>query len=308
MSTVLENKKNTKGIILAGGTGSRLYPLTVVSNKQLQPVHDKPMIYYPLSTLLLGGIKDIAIISSPEYLSKYEMLLKDGSQWGINIEYFSQPEPKGTAEAFLICENFIGEDNVCMIFGDNVFYGYIGLDKIIENFSSGAHIFTYFVSDPQNFGVLEIKNGKVVDIKEKPKRPTSNHMIPGLYIYDNSVIKKTKALKPSKRGELEITDLNRVYLKEKSIYIEDLGRGVVWFDTGCCSSLQKASEFIRTIEEQQRFKIGCVEEVCLKQGFMKYTQLSKLLKSIPDSEYKNYLKEILLNKKEWFSNKRSFNV
>ena len=208
--------KKTKGIILAGGTGSRLYPLTVVSNKQLQPVHDKPMIYYPLSTLLLGGIKDIAIISSPDYLDKYKTLLGDGSQWGINIDYFSQPEPRGIADAFLICEDFIAQDNVCLILGDNIFYGSIELDRVINSFESGAHIFTYFVSDPQNFGVLEIKNGKVVDIKEKPKRPTSNHMVPGLYIYDSSVVKETKSLKPSKRGELEITDLNRKYLKKKN--------------------------------------------------------------------------------------------
>jgi len=302
------NVKKTKGIILAGGTGSRLYPLTVVSNKQLQPVHDKPMVYYPLSTLLLGGIKDIAIISSPEYINKYKTLLKDGSQWGINIEYFIQKEPKGIADAFLICEDFIGEDNTCLILGDNIFYGYMGLDKIIENFSGGAYIFTYFVSDPQNFGVLEIKNGKVTDIKEKPKHPTSNHMIPGLYIYDNSVIEETKSLKPSKRGELEITDLNRKYLKKGNIQIEDLGRGVVWFDSGSCSSLQKSSEFIRTIEEQQRFKIGCIEEICLKQGFMTRKQLLNIIKSIPNSEYKDYLKEISYNIKEWFSNKKKFKI
>tara|TARA_B100000676_G_scaffold63045_1_gene62425 strand:+ start:11306 stop:12214 length:909 start_codon:yes stop_codon:yes gene_type:complete len=300
--------KKTKGIILAGGSGSRLYPLTVVSNKQLQPVHDKPMIYYPLSTLLLGGIKDIAIISSPEYLDKYKTLLKDGSQWGINIEYFEQAEPKGISEAFLICEEFIGQDNVCLILGDNVFYGYIGLDKIINNFSTGAHIFTYFVSDPQNFGVLEINRNKVVDIKEKPKKPTSNHMIPGLYIYDNSVIENTKSLKPSKRGELEITDLNKLYLQQKNITIEDLGRGVVWFDTGNCSDLQKASEFIRTIEQQQRYKIGCVEEVCIKQGFMTYRQLSRQIKNIPDSEYKEYLQEILENRSDWFSDKKNFKI
>ncbi len=301
-------QKKTKGIILAGGTGSRLYPLTVVCNKQLQPVHDKPMIYYPLSTLLLGGIKDIAIISSPEYLDKYKSLLKDGSQWGINIEYFLQDQPKGISEAFLICEDFIGEDNVCLILGDNVFYGYIGLDKILNNFSKGAHIFTYFVSDPQNFGVLEIKRNKVVDIKEKPKHPTSNHMIPGLYIYDKSVVKNTKSLKPSKRGELEITDLNRIYLKNKNITIEDLGRGVVWFDTGKCSDLQKASDFISTIEQQQRFKIGCIEEICVRQGFMSHEQLSTYTKSIPDSEYKDYLNEILQNKHEWFSDKKEFKI
>jgi len=300
--------KKTKGIILAGGTGSRLYPLTVVSNKQLQPVHDKPMIYYPLSTLLLGGIKDIAIVTSPDYIEKYKTLLSDGSQWGVNIEYFTQEKPRGIADAFLVCEDFIKQDNVCLILGDNIFYGSIELDRVINSFKSGAHIFTYFVSDPQNFGVLEIKNGKVVDIKEKPKRPTSNHMVPGLYIYDNSVIEETKSLKPSKRGELEITDLNRRYLKKRNIQIEDLGRGVVWFDSGSCSSLQKSSEFIRTIEEQQRFKIGCVEEICLKQGFMTHKQLSNIIKCIPDCEYKDYLKEISYNIKEWFSNKRKFKI
>ena len=190
--------KKTKGIILAGGTGSRLYPLTVVSNKQLQPVHDKPMVYYPLSTLMLGGIKDIAVISSPDYIDRYKTLLKDGSQWGINIEYFVQSKPKGIAEAFLITEEFIGEDNVCLILGDNIFYGDIHLQNTLKSFKSGAHIFTYFVYNPEEFGVLDIQRGKVVDIKEKPKKPTSNHMIPGLYIYDNTVIKKTKNLKPIK--------------------------------------------------------------------------------------------------------------
>ena len=298
----------TKGIILAGGTGSRLYPLTVVSNKQLQPVHDKPMIYYPLSTLLLGGIKDIAIISSPDYIEKYKTLLRDGSQWGVNIEYFIQNEPKGIADAFLICEDFIAQDNACLILGDNIFYGYIGLDEIIENFSNGAHIFTYFVSNPQDFGVLDIKENKVIDFKEKPKNPTSNHMIPGLYIYDNSVIEKTKKLKPSKRGELEITDLNRVYLKEKNIEIQDLGRATVWFDAGKCSDLQKASEFIRTIEEQQIYKIGCVEEIALKRGFISYQKLELIVKQMPDSEYKDYLIEVLKYKDEWFSKNKKFKI
>jgi glucose-1-phosphate thymidylyltransferase len=300
--------RKTKGIILAGGTGSRLYPLTVVSNKQLQPVHDKPMVYYPLSTLLLGGIKDIAVISSPDYIDKYKTLLKDGSQWGVSIEYFIQNEPKGISDAFLICEEFIDQDNVCLILGDNIFYGYIGLDEIIQKFSGGAHIFTYFVSNPQDFGVLDIKRNKVIDFKEKPKKPTSNHMIPGLYLYDNTVVEKTKNLKPSKRGELEITDLNRVYLKEKNIEIQDLGRATVWFDAGKCSDLQKASEFIRTIEEQQIYKIGCLEEIALKRGFISYKKLELLVKQMPDSEYKDYLKEVLKYKDEWFSKNKKFKI
>lgn len=298
--------KKTKGIILAGGTGSRLYPLTVVSNKQLQPVHDKPMVYYPLSTLMLGGIKDIAVISSPDYVDRYKTLLKDGSQWGINIEYFIQSEPKGIAEAFLITENFIGEDNACLILGDNIFYGDVYLQDTLNNFKSGAHIFTYFVYNPEEFGVLEINRGKVIDIKEKPKHPTSNHMIPGLYVYDNTVIEKTKNLKPSKRGELEITDLNRVYLKEKNIEIQDLGRATVWFDAGKCSDLQKASEFIRTIEEQQIYKIGCLEEIALKQNFISYKKLASNVRFMPDCEYKEYLQQILQYKDEWFSKHRKF--
>ena len=300
--------KKVKGIILAGGTGSRLYPLTVVSNKQLQAVHDKPMIYYPLCTLLLAGIKEIAIISSPDYIDKYKTLLKDGSQWGISIEYFIQEEPKGIADAFLICEKFINKDNVCLILGDNIFYGELKLGDTVENFENGAHIFTYFVEDPQNFGVLDIHRNKVIDIKEKPKNPTSNHMIPGLYIYDNTVIDKTKSLKHSNRGELEITDINRLYLKEKNIEIEDLGRGIVWFDAGTCSALQKASEFIRTIEERQRYKIACIEEICIKQNYMSYRQLANQIKSIPDSEYKDYLKLIQSLKNDWFSVKKKFKI
>ena len=300
--------KVTKGIILAGGTGSRLYPLTVASNKQLQPVHDKPMIYYPMSTLLLGGIKDIAIISSPEYLDKYKLLFNDGSQWGINIQYFPQQEPRGIAEAFLICEDFIAEDDVCLMLGDNIFYGNLELDKKINNFKSGAYIFTYFVEDPENFGVIEIKNRQVVDIKEKPKYPTSNHMIPGLYIYDKDVVNQTRSLSPSGRGELEITDLNRKYLKEKNIIIEDLAWGVIWFDAGTCLELQKASEFIRTIEQQQVYKIGCIEEICIKQKFMTYEQLLTQFESIPQSEYRDYLKQIYEKGDDWFSEKKIFNL
>lgn len=300
--------KATKGIILAGGTGSRLYPLTLVSNKQLQPVHDKPMIYYPLSTLLLGGIKDIAIITSGDYIDKYKKLLGDGSQWGITLEYFTQEEPRGIAEAFLICENFIQDNNVCLILGDNIFYGNLELDKKIKSFKSGAYIFTYFVEDPENFGVIEIKDGKIVDIQEKPLNPTSNRMIPGLYIYDNSVINQTKSLQPSQRGELEITDLNRKYLKEKNITIEDLGRGVVWFDAGTCSELQKAGEFIKTIEEQQLYKIACIEEICIKQNFMTHEQLLTQIQSIPNSEYKDYLKQIYKKGYDWFSEKKIFNI
>jgi len=300
--------QKTKGIILAGGTGSRLYPLTVVCNKQLQAVHDKPMIYYSLSTLLLGGIKEIAIISSPDYINKYKDLLKDGSQWGISIEYFIQEEPRGIADAFLICEKFIDKDNACLILGDNIFYGELKLEDTITNFKTGAHIFTYFVEDPQNFGVLDIHRNKVIDIKEKPKKPTSNHMIPGLYIYDNTVVKTTKSLKSSNRGELEITDLNKIYLKEKNIEIEDLGRGMVWFDAGTCSALQKASEFIRTIEERQRYKIACIEEICIKQNYMSYRQLANQINSIPDSEYKDYLKLIQFLKNDWFSAKKKFKI
>tara|TARA_B100001250_G_scaffold385422_1_gene381149 strand:- start:60 stop:926 length:867 start_codon:yes stop_codon:yes gene_type:complete len=285
-----------KGMILAGGAGTRLFPLTLVASKQLMPVYDKPMIYYPLSTLLLMGIKDILIISTPDDAPRFSDLLGDGSKLGIKISYEVQLEPNGIAEAFLIGEKFIYKDSVCLILGDNLFYGHGYLDFVKERLGSikGATIFAYPVKDPQRYGVVDFdNNGKVLSIEEKPNNPKTNYAIPGLYIYDNKVIEIAKSLEPSKRGELEITDLNKAYLKYSALHVEVLGRGVAWLDTGTHKSLLEAGAFIETIESRQGLKVACIEEIALSQGFIDIEQFKKLILDYPDNNYSLYLKSIL---------------
>ena len=247
-----------KGIILAGGSGTRLYPLTNFTSKQLLPIFDKPTVYYPLSTLMLSGIRDIAIVSTPRDLPNYINLLGDGTDWGLTISYFEQKEPKGIAEAFIICEEFIGKSSVTLILGDNIFYGNLRLDDIFGDFKSGSLIFGYSVKNPENFGIINFKkDGTIHSLEEKPTNPKSNFAIPGFYIYDNKVIKYSKELKPSDRGELEITDINKRYLKEGNLRIQIMGRGIAWIDTGTAASLQKAGSFIQSVEEKQKYKISC---------------------------------------------------
>lgn len=286
--------KKTKGIILAGGAGTRMYPMTQLYSKQLITIYDKPMIYYPLSTLILAGIKEILIISNKETIPMYQKLFDDGSQLGINIEYAVQDAPNGIAEAFLIGEEFIGNDNVVLILGDNIFYGYLNfLRDAIKN-NKGATIFGYYVKDPERYGVVDFdKDGKAISLEEKPNNPRSNYAVPGIYVYDSTVADKTKALKPSNRGELEITDLNKVYLKNNELFVNKLGRGIAWLDSGTPESLLDASTFIASIEQRQGLKIGCVEEAAYQAGFIDKNQLKDLLKKIPNSFYRSYLEKIL---------------
>jgi len=272
-----------KGIILAGGKATRLYPITKGVCKQLLPVYDKPMIYYPLSILMLAGIRDILIISTPKDTPRFKDLLGTGKNLGINLSYAVQQEPKGIAESFIIGEKFIGNGNVCLILGDNILYGHNLTELLKEAFSlkEGAIIFGYYVKSPQRYGVIELdKNHKAVSIEEKPKKPKSNWAITGLYFYDNKVIEIAKNLKPSQRGELEITDVNNIYLKKRKLEVKLLGRGYAWLDTGTYNSLIDASMFIKTIEERQGLKIGCVEEIAYKMGYISREQLSKLAKSL----------------------------
>ena len=286
-----------KGIILAAGRGTRLYPLTKIVNKQLLQIYDKPMVYYPLSTLMLLGIKDILIITGPEYIDSYNVLIGDGSQLGINIKYQIQNESKGISDAFLIGEDFIGNDNVTLILGDNIFYGHGFLTPIrkrIKNFSKGSIIFGYQVKDPERYGVVEFNdNNEALSLEEKPKNPKSNYAIPGLYIYDNNVVKYSKQLKPSNRGELEITDLNNVYLNKKQLNVLLLGRGVAWLDTGTPQSMIEASNFIAYIETRQGLKISCIEEVAYNMNFISLEKLKALCHSMPESTYKDYLMEFI---------------
>jgi len=283
-----------KGIVLAGGAGNRLYPLTLVASKQLQPVYDKPMIYYPLSTLMLAGIDDVLIISTPQDIPRFEALLGDGSQWGIKLSYAVQPEPKGIAQAFLIGEQFIGRDPVCLILGDNLFYGKISLDRIAEAFVDGALVFGYPVSDPERYGVVEFdKSGRAIGLEEKPVHPKSHFAIPGLYLYDHKVVELAKALQPSARGELEITDLNLEYLRRGELRVEKLGRGIAWLDTGTHMSLLEASHFIGTIEARQGTKIACLEEIALRKGFIDQGQMERLIEKTPKSSYRDYLELVL---------------
>jgi len=284
-----------KGIILAGGKATRLYPVTRAVCKQLLPLYDKPMIYYPLSTLMLAGIKDILIISTPVALPRFKDLLGDGSLLGINISYSEQPEPKGIAESFIIGESFIGEDKVCLILGDNIFYGHnlTGILKEASSIKEGAVIFGYYVKDPHRYGVIGFNTQcKVISIKEKPKKPASNWAITGLYFYDNDVVKISKSLEPSPRGELEITDVNNEYLKRGKLKVKLLNRGYAWLDTGTYDSLIDASMFIKTIEERQGLKIGCIEEVAYRMGYINKKQLAKLAREI-NTNYGDYLRQIL---------------
>ena len=287
-----------KGIILAGGSGSRLFPLTLVASKQLMPIYDKPMIYYPLSTLMLMGIKEILIISTPEDTPRFKRLLNDGSNLGMEISYMVQNEPNGIAQAFIIGEEFINNDPVTLILGDNLFYGHGYLDFLkgkLDNFS-GATIFGYSVIDPERYGVVEFnKNGKVLSIEEKPKQPKTNYAVPGLYIYDDQVVTITKSLKPSERGELEITDLNKAYLYIDKLHVELLGRGVAWLDTGTHKSLLEAGSFIETIEARQGLKVACLEEIAYTQGFISKEDLSRAILSYPYNDYRAYLEQILNN-------------
>ncbi len=287
-----------KGIVLAGGSGTRLHPNTVAVSKQLLPVYDKPMVYHPISVLMLAGIKDILIISTPQDLPNFEKLLGDGSQFGVKFSYKEQPSPDGLAQAFIIGEEFIKNDTVALILGDNIFYGpgFSGalkrtVKKIEEN--GGATVFGYQVKDPQRFGVVEFdKDGKAVSIEEKPQNPKSDFAVTGLYFYDNSVVKFAKDLKPSARGELEITDLNRIYLENNKLNVEILGRGFAWLDTGTHASLLRASQYVQTIEENQGIKIACLEEVAYKMGFISKEQILKNIEKYKNNEYYSYVKNL----------------
>ncbi len=286
-----------KGIILAGGSGTRLYPLTRVISKQLQPVYDKPMVYYPLTTLIENGIREICLISTSQDIPNYMRILGDGSQWGIKIEYKVQDKPEGIAQAFIIAEPFIGKDNVCLILGDNIFYGGSEvINKAFSEFQKGGVIFGYQVNDPERYGVVEFdESGKALSIEEKPKQPKSNYAVPGLYIYDNSVVEVAKNLKPSGRGEIEITDVNAHYLRNSKLRVCKLQRGFAWLDAGTSSSLFDASAYVQTIEKRQGVKVGCPEEAALKQKFISMEQFKSLLNGIPNCEYKSYLLGLVKN-------------
>lgn len=284
-----------KGLILAGGVGSRLYPATKVLSKQLLPVHDKPLIYYPLSTLLLSGIKDIAIITKPEDRSHFEQLLGDGQNLGITLTYLVQNEPKGIAECFIIAEEFIGEERVALILGDNIFYG-VGLGSQLGSLdqTKGASIFAYQVHDAERYGVVEFdKDGRVISIEEKPSSPKSNYAIPGLYFFDNKVVKYAKALKPSARGELEITDLLEMYLLDKKLFCKLLERGTVWLDTGTWDSFADATNFVRILELRQGIKFGCIEEIAWRSKFISNENLKEVASKIPNESYKKYLLNLI---------------
>ena len=284
-----------KGIILAGGSGTRLYPLTMVTSKQLLPVYDKPMIYYPLSTLMLAGIKDILIISTPTDLPNFERLLGDGSQLGIHLQYKVQPSPDGLAQAFLLGEEFICGDSCAMILGDNIFYG-SGLSKHLKNAAKkekGATVFGYYVEDPERFGIVELdQNGKAISIEEKPEHPKSNYCVTGLYFYDSEVVKKAKQVKPSARGELEITDLNKMYLEDGTLDVITLGRGYAWLDTGTMDALADATEFVRVIENRQGIKISAVEEIAYKNGWIDKEKLLVSANQYGKSNYGKHLKQV----------------
>jgi glucose-1-phosphate thymidylyltransferase len=286
----------TKGIILAGGTGSRLHPMTVSVSKQLMPVYDKPMIYYPLATLMQAGIREILIITTPEDYQAYLNLLGDGSGWGLNLQYAQQPRPEGLAQAFLIGEDFIGDSRVCLILGDNIFYGN-RIEETLQNAvnqQDGASVFAYYVTDPERYGVVELDDdGRAIDLEEKPASPKSNYAVTGLYMYDNDVVDIAKNIKPSARGELEITDVNKTYMERKTLRVELFDRGTAWLDTGTVQSLLDAANFIRVLEERQGLKIGCPEEIAYRQGFIDASQLQLLAEKLDKSGYGQYLMELL---------------
>jgi len=281
-----------KGIILAGGKGSRLFPVTLGVSKQLLPVYDKPMIYYPLSMLMFAGIREILIISTPEHLSSFQAVLGDGQKWGLKFEYIAQSEPRGLADAFIVGQNFIGDSTVAMTLGDNIFYGR-GLIEIVHNatlLTHGANVFGYPVRNPRDFGIVELdKSGRAISIEEKPKKPKSNFAVPGIYFYDNRVIQFAKELKPSIRGELEISDLNRIYLKEGTLKVRILGRGIAWLDAGTHESLLQASVFVQTVEERQGLMVSCPEEIAYRMGFINKQQLLSLGKEFHKNQYGDYL-------------------
>ena len=289
-----------KGIVLAGGAGTRLYPSTMVVSKQLLPIYDKPMIYHPISVLMLAGIKDILIISTPQDLPNFKKLLKDGSNYGVKFSYKEQPSPDGLAQAFILGDEFIGDDCAALILGDNIFYG-PGFSGMLRNAvkrtqnSGGATVFGYQVKDPERFGVVSFdEKGKAQTIEEKPEKPKSNYAVTGLYFYDNSVVQKAKNLKPSQRGELEITDLNRLYLEQNNLNVEILGRGFAWLDTGTHHSLLQASQYVHTIEENQGIKIACLEEVAYRMGFVTKEELQIQTQQYKNNEYFNYIKRIIM--------------
>ena len=292
-----------KGIILAGGSGTRLYPLTKSVSKQILPIYDKPMIYYPLSVLMLAGIREVLLISTPRDIEVFKELFGDGKSLGLEISYCIQPSPDGLAQAFLLGEDFIGDDNVCLVLGDNIFYGY-GLPKILENaanLDNGAEVFGYYVNDPERYGVVEFdENRNVVGIEEKPEDPRSNYAVTGLYFYDNTVIEKAKTLKPSPRGELEITDLNKCYLEEGTLKTELLGRGMAWLDTGTHESLMQASNFIASIEQRQGLKVACLEEIAFRKGYISASELEVLAKPLLKNQYGQYLMKLLDKRSQAF--------
>jgi len=285
-----------KGIILAGGAGTRLYPITQSISKQIIPIYDKPMIYYPLSVLMLAGIREVLIISTPKDIHLYQDLFLDGSHLGLTIEYAIQPSPDGLAQAFIIGEQFIGSDNVCLVLGDNIFYGYGfsgQLAKAVEN-KDGAVVFGYYVNDPERYGVVEFSaDGQVISVEEKPENPKSNYAVTGLYFYSNDVVEKAKQIKPSERGELEITDLNRLYLQENRLKVELMGRGMAWLDTGTHESLMQASNFIATIEQRQGLKVACLEEIAFNKGWIDREQVEKLAFPLRNNQYGTYLLKMI---------------
>lgn len=282
-----------KGIILAGGAGSRLYPLTQVASKQLQPVYDKPMVYYPLTVLIASGVREFCLISTPHDLPRFKQLLGDGKAWGLSIEYREQPKPDGIAQAFLIAESFIGKDPVTLMLGDNLFFGGDAFPRAFGEFESGATVFAYHVNDPERYGVVEFgPDGRAISLEEKPKVPRSNYAVPGVYLYDNDVVEIARNTKPSPRGELEITDVNKEYLRRGTLQVQRLSRGTAWLDAGTSTSLHEASAYVQTIEKRQGIKLGCPEEAALHRGFLSIDEFEHLLTTMPKCEYRDYLADV----------------